>query len=101
MRMWSSFSEAAAGVQIEQRNSDVSATSVWHVLVFFFFFLQYFGGIQGVTMRRYANNLETVLAPKGKYKMNTKQRDGNIRMALPGLVRLNYKLLEKLTYVKK
>ena len=52
-------------------------------------------------MRCYANNLETVLAPKGKYKMNIKQRDGNIRMALPGLVRLNYKLFEKLTYVKK
>lgn len=98
MQMWSSFSEADAGVRIVQRNSDVSAHQFG---MYFFFFLQYFGGIQGVTMRCYANNLETVLAPKGKYKMNIKQRDGNIRMALPGLVRLNYKLFEKLTYVKK
>lgn len=40
------------------------------------------------------------MTPKSKCKINIKQRDGNIKMALPDLVELDYKLIEGLTYLK-
>ena len=40
------------------------------------------------------------MAPKGKYKITTEQRDRNIRIVLPDLVRLNYKLTKEVIYLK-
>lgn len=48
----------------------------------------------------FCKNLETLMTPKSKCKINIKQRDGNIKMALPDLVKLDYKLIEGLTYLK-